>query len=290
MKTLILHQSFTGNTEKVTRKIERVLKAEKEAPEVIKVSEDSNVELYDYDLVFLGTPVIEFLPAKAVLAFIRSHLARHRKKGDIIPSSPKIPAKYAVCYCTYSGPHTGIREAIPAIKYMEQFFEHLRFSVLGEWYIVGEFRGNEVLSTQGTLGDIKGRPDENDLLNVETKVKNLLQKIKSVGENKYPSEFTPNALKFMSENTDFLGAFKKLKEIQGKTSSLEDGTKALIGIALSSAYKCRDCLKFHILEALERGMTEVEIKDALFAGGIIGGTPFFSFAFDVLKELDLIEN
>ncbi|WDN88707.1 hypothetical protein BuS5_01675 [Desulfosarcina sp. BuS5] len=37
-------------------------------------------------------------------------------------------------------------------------------------------------------------------------------------------------------------------------------------------------------------MTEVEIKDALFAGGIIGGTPFFSFAFDVLKELDLIEN
>ena len=290
MKTLILYQSFTGNTEKVTRRIEKVLKAKKEAPEVIKVSENSNVEVYEYDLVFLGTPVIEFLPAKPVLEFIRSQLTRHRKEGDIVPSSPKIPSKYAVCYCTYSGPHTGIREAIPATKYMEQFFEHLRFSVLGQWYIVGEFKGNEVLSTQGRLGDIKGRPNENDLLNVETKVKNLLQKIKSVGDKEYPFEFTPNVLNFMSENTDFLNAFKELKEIQEKTSSLDDGTKALIKIALSSAYKCRDCLKFHLLEALERGVTEMEIKDALFAGGIMGGTPFLSFAFDVLKELGFMEN
>ena len=158
------------------------------------------------------------------------------------------------------------------------------------WYIVGEFKGNEVLSTQGRLGDIKGRPNENDLLNVETKVKNLLQKIKSVGDKEYPFEFTPNVLNFMSENTDFLNAFKKLKEIQEKTSSLDDGTKALIKIALSSAYKCRDCLKFHLLEALERGVTEMEIKDALFAGGIMGGTPFLSFAFDVLKELGFMEN
>ncbi len=87
-----------------------------------KVTKDMDVDLYGYDLVFLGTPVIQMLPCKPVLDFIGVQLAHHRKKGNIIPKSPKIPGKYAVCYVTYSGPHTGIREAIPAIKYMEQFF------------------------------------------------------------------------------------------------------------------------------------------------------------------------
>ncbi len=60
---------------------------------------------------------------------------------------------------------------------MTQFFEHLRFLVLEEWYVVGEFINNELLSTKGTLGDIRGRPDEKDLLNIESQVKNLLQGI-----------------------------------------------------------------------------------------------------------------
>lgn len=183
MKALILYQSFTGNTEKVTQRIEKALTSESVIPETIKITKESNVELYDYDLVLLGTPVIEFLPAKQVLNFIHSQLVVHRKRGDIIPSSPKLPGKYAVCYCTYSGPHTGIREAIPAVKYMEQFFEHLRLSVLDEWYVVGEFKGNEVLSTKGVLGDIRGRPAEDDFLDVERRVKNLIKKIKSLSNN-----------------------------------------------------------------------------------------------------------
>jgi multimeric flavodoxin WrbA len=177
MKTLILSRSFTGNTEKVTKKIEETLKSNKIRPDVMKISKDIDIELHDYDLVFLGVPVIEFLPPKPVLDFIHSQLTVHRKRGTIIPCSPKIPGKYAVCYCTYSGPHTGIREAIPAVKYMTQFFEHLRFFVLEEWYVVGEFVNNEILSTKGSLGDIRGRPNKNDLLNIESKVNNLLQGI-----------------------------------------------------------------------------------------------------------------
>jgi len=181
MKTLILYQSFTGNTEKVTKTIEKSLKSKGITPQIIRIKEGTNVniELYAYDLIFLGTPVIEFLPCKPILDFIHSQLTIHRKMGNIIPSSPKIPGKYAVCYCTYSGPHTGIREAIPAVKYMEQFFEHLRFSVLGEWYIVGEFKGNEILSTKGALGDIRGRPNKEDLLDVERKVEELLKKVRT---------------------------------------------------------------------------------------------------------------
>lgn len=177
MKTLILYQSFTGNTEKVTQRIAETLEFEGLTPEIVKVTEKTGIELYDYDLIFLGTPVIEILPARSVLKFVHSQLAIHGKRGDIIPSSPRIPGKHAVCYCTYSGPHTGKREAVPAMKYMEQLFEHLRFTVLAEWYIVGELKGNEILSTQGPLGDIRGRPDEKDLLSVERRVKNILRRI-----------------------------------------------------------------------------------------------------------------
>lgn len=177
MKTLILYQSFTGNTEKVTKKIAETLTRAGLVPKIEKVTGKTGIELYDYDLVFLGTPVIELLPAKPVLEFVRSQLAIHRKRGDIVPRSPKIAGKYAVCYCTYSGPHTGKREAVPAMKYLGQFFEHLRFTVLGEWYIVGEARGNELLSTRGTLGDIRGRPSERDLSNVARRVNQILRRL-----------------------------------------------------------------------------------------------------------------
>ncbi len=291
MKTIILHQSFTGNTKKVTRRIEKALNSEGIIPEIIKLSKEKDIELYDYDLVFLGTPVIELLPAKPVFNFIHSQLARHRKRGDIIPSSPKILRKNAVCYCTYSGPHTGIREAVPAMKYMEQFFEHLRFSVLGEWYIAGEFKGNEALSTKGPLGDIRGQPSEINLLNIEKKVKNLINKINctgSTGKKNSDVEFIPDSIKFMSENMKFLETFKNLADIQKTTNSLDITTQELIKIALAASFKCRDCLKSHISGAMKNGVTDMEIKDALFCGAVMGGPPFLSFSFEVLEELGLI--
>lgn len=290
MKTLILYQSFTGNTEKVTRTIERTLKSEGITPEVIKVTRENPVELYDYDLVFLGTPVIELLPAKPVFDFIRSQLAIHRKRGDIVPTSPKIPGKYAVCYCTYSGPHTGIREAIPAVKYMEQFFEHLRFSVLGEWYVVGEIKGDETYSSEGTLGDIKGRPSDEDLSDVSAKVENVIRKIRefeSRPQENERAEFIPGSMRLISENAAFSKAFKKLSDAQKRASSIDNGLQELIKIPLAASYRCKDCLKYHVTEALKNGITEVEVRDALFCGAIMGGPPFLSFSFEVLKELGL---
>ncbi len=42
---------------------------------------------------------------------------------------------------------TGLNEAIPAGKYAGQFFDHLGFEVLDEWYILSEFHGSEINST-----------------------------------------------------------------------------------------------------------------------------------------------
>ena len=78
-----------------------------------------------------------------------------------------VPGKNALIFCAYSEPHTGIREAIPAGLCAGQFLEHLGFTVVAEWYVVGEFHGKEENSTRGRLGDIRGRPNEEDLRKVK---------------------------------------------------------------------------------------------------------------------------
>ncbi len=101
-------------------------------------------------------------------------------------------------------------------------------------------------------------------------------------------DFVPGALRFMSEKNEFLQKFKGLIDTQTRVSSLDKFTQILIKIALSVSYKCSDCLKFHIIEALKNGVTDIEIKDAIFCGAIMGGPPYLSFAYEVLQELNLI--
>jgi hypothetical protein len=64
------------------------------------------------------------------------------------------------------------------VLYMGQLFEHLGFTVAGEWYTVGKFKGNEKASLYGKLGDIRERPNDDDLLDIERKVVEVLNSIK----------------------------------------------------------------------------------------------------------------
>jgi flavodoxin len=182
LKVLIIYWSATGNTEQVVNAIQRGLVNEKITPKVIKLPVVEEVELYEYDLVLLGSPSYMFLPPEPVQQFIRKKMKYHREHGDVRPCAPKVPGKTAVVFCTYSGPHTGINEAIPACKYLGQFFEHLGFEIAGEWYIVGEFHGHDDLSTKGVLGDIRGRPNEQDLSKVENDVRELVKSVRSVSQ------------------------------------------------------------------------------------------------------------
>jgi hypothetical protein len=47
-------------------------------------------------------------------------------------------------------------------------------SVQDEWYILSEFHGSEERSTKGRMGDIRGRPTEEDLKKVRRDAANLL--------------------------------------------------------------------------------------------------------------------
>jgi hypothetical protein len=179
LKVLIIYWSATGNTEKVAGAIQKALVREGASPIVKKISEAMEEELYQYDLIFLGSPSYQFLPPEPVQHFVKQKMKVHRERGDIKLCAPKIDGKTAIVFCTYSGPHTGIREATPVGEYLGQFFEHLGFDVVARWYIVGEFHGQEDISTKGKLGDIRGRPNQDDLSAVEDNVSKLIESIQT---------------------------------------------------------------------------------------------------------------
>jgi flavodoxin len=177
MKAAIIYWSKTGNTKKVANAVKEGLEAAEADVMLKQVEEAGDIDFYAYDLICLGFPAYQWSPPKPVDDFLKSKFAGYRKHGRIKTGAPKIFGKNVLIFCTYSGPHTGINEAIPAGKYAGQFFEHLGFTVLDAWYIVGEFHGSEERSTMGRLGDIRGRPNAEDLAKVKQDAVQLAQRV-----------------------------------------------------------------------------------------------------------------
>jgi len=178
MKTaLILYFSSTGNTEKVAQALRLGLEEAGVLVTVKKPQEATNVDYFNFDLVCVGSPAIQWHPVKPLDDLLKAKLDAYRKQGKIKPSAPKIAGKNALIFVTYSGPHTGLDEATPAGKYIAQFFAHVGFNIIGEWYILSEYRGNMENSTKGKMGDIRGKPTADDLLKIMQDAKTLASKI-----------------------------------------------------------------------------------------------------------------
>lgn len=170
---LIVYHSGTGNTEKVARAIQKGLERAGKTVTIRTIAEAKREDLYEYDLVCVGSPVVHALPPAPVLDFIRENDVRYREQMEVMLGSPKLINKNALVFCTYAGPHCGVNEALPAGKYIRQFLEHLGFEVRDEWYELGEFKGWEEGSVAGSSGDIRGHPDDDDLLLIELKAARL---------------------------------------------------------------------------------------------------------------------
>ena len=165
MKTIVIYWSKSGNTERAARAIQEGFQtagAHVTIRRLKKVEDAEDIDFFAYDLVCLGFPSYGWRPPGAVEKFLLNEFRKYGDAGFVEIGAPKVPGRNALVFCTYSGPHTGIREAVPAVLYAGQFFEHLGFTIVGEWYVVGEYHGWEEGSTQGRLGDIRGRPNKND--------------------------------------------------------------------------------------------------------------------------------
>ena len=84
-----------------------------------------------------------------------------------------MPGKNAIVFVTYSGPHTGLAEATPVGKDIGQYFEHLGFTILDEWYVLSEFHGSLEHSTLGRLGDVRGKPTVEQLQVIKEDAKRI---------------------------------------------------------------------------------------------------------------------
>ena len=178
MNILNLYFSTTGNTEKVALKIEKTVQDLGHSVNTVKITgKDTEVEILDYEFVFVGSGVYQQLPGKPLMELFRELLQAYVKRGEIVSGAPRRPNAKTVVYCTYGGAHTGINEAIPAVKYMGQLLDHLGYIIVGEWYLVGQYNTERLRdrSLDGRLGDIRGRPNEEDLRDVAERVKGILR-------------------------------------------------------------------------------------------------------------------
>lgn len=170
LNILNLYYSSTGNTEKVSLRIQEIVQKLGHNIDVLKVSDgELDVDILKYDFVFVGSGVYGQLAGEPLMRLHQKLLQKYSRLGEIKYASPKRPNKRVVIYCTYGGVHTGINEAIPTVKYLGQLYDHLGYAIVGEWCVVGEYE-TERPSREGRLGDIRGRPNENDLKDIAGRV------------------------------------------------------------------------------------------------------------------------
>lgn len=178
MNAIIVYWSKTGNTEKVARAIEEGFREAGLDVLLTRVEDVGDIDFFAYDLICIGFPSYQWRVPKPMDEFLKTKFSAYRSQKRVKEGAPKLPGKNAVVFCTYSGPHTGVREAMPPVLYAGQFFEHLGFTIMGEWYVVGEFHGSLEMSTRGRLGDIRGRPNEEDLQAVKRDAMQVAGKLK----------------------------------------------------------------------------------------------------------------
>lgn len=139
----------------------------------LQIKEAHGVDWMDYSLLVICTPSYQWRPPEEMDDYIHSKFKEYGRRGYVELGSPTKAGRRVMLACTYSGPHTGLNEAIPVNKYLGQFFEHLGFLILHEWYVLSEYHGSIERSTEGRMGDIRGLPTEEDLEEIEEKAYQL---------------------------------------------------------------------------------------------------------------------
>lgn len=179
MRTLVLYDSLSGNTEKIARAIHETVLEHDLDSELVKIDKGLDLDFFDYDLVFAGAPVIDWLPTKRMMDFIMGRMKHYNSLGLIKPASPIIPGKFGVCFGTFGGPHIGEREAQPMTAWLRSFMEHLGYIVLDSWHVIGQFVHKEDMNSHGRLGNIQYRPHAEDVLEIRNRVTGLLASLEA---------------------------------------------------------------------------------------------------------------
>lgn len=77
------------------------------------------------------------------------------------------------------------------------------------------------------------------------------------------------------------GKFEEFYRICGEGGVLDKRTKELLMLAISSIYRCSDCIEEHLKNALDAGATKEEITETLLIVAVEAGSSQLAWA----KEL-----
>jgi hypothetical protein len=210
-KCLVIYSSYTGNTEKVAKRIKSTFEKHDWACDMFKIRKNADDILRppfnpdDYDFLCAGTGLRAHLPYNEILNVLRRFRLGMdprialRSRDETIPyikePMPEMPSpdkdpnvmrhhrkivlgpdsKRAIVFATYAGYEFGPPEAFPAMQVLALEIEHIRFKVIGQFCCPGKFLNNP--TPQTFHGDIRDRPNEQDLLKAEMFIEEKLEEI-----------------------------------------------------------------------------------------------------------------
>ena len=93
MKTLLLYWTYTGNTDTVAKTIYNTVKEQNYPCDLFKIGSELEVDWFNYNLVFAGSPVYRFLPPENVMKYLQDKSYHYYEKGHMKPCSPKLKGK-----------------------------------------------------------------------------------------------------------------------------------------------------------------------------------------------------
>ena len=210
-KCLIAYTSYTGNTEKVALRFKTtfenhgwqcdMFKVRKKADDILRPPFD----VRQYDFLCAGSGLCVHLPYNEILNMLRGFRlgmdprVALRNRDETIPyitePVPDVPppgknprvlsfhrkivltpdSPRAIVFVTYGGYEFGPKEAAPAMQLLALELEHIGFQCIGQFCCPGKFLNNPTPRT--FHGDIRGRPDEKDLLKAQMFIEEKLEEI-----------------------------------------------------------------------------------------------------------------
>ena len=210
-KCLITYSSFSGNTEKVALRFKETFERHGWQCDVFKIRKKAEDILHPpfdpqkYDFWCAGSGLRAHLPYNEVLNMLRGFrtgrdpriVLRARdetipyitepmpEQPPIGPDTPVPPfhrkiilgpdSKKSVVFVTYAGYEFGPKEAEPAMQVLALELEHIGFKCIGQFCCPGKFLNHP---TPGTYhGDIRDRPNEDDLLKAQMFIEDKLEEI-----------------------------------------------------------------------------------------------------------------
>jgi hypothetical protein len=200
-KCLIAYSSLSGNTEKVAVRFKSTFEKHGWQCDMFKVGKKPDLKnlpfrFKDYDFACVGSGLRMHGPYENILSVVRKDFfgvdmsarggRREEEPPPIFGDEPPVmhrkivlggDAKKAIVFVTYSGFEFGPGEAVPALELLALEIEHLEFKCIGKFCCPGRFLNLNSPTPRTYHGDIRGRPDERDLLKAEMFIEEKLEEI-----------------------------------------------------------------------------------------------------------------